>query len=218
MAPVAARRRRSDVNAGASERVVGHKRLFFKRFLQRGKGVASLVPSSASLARAVCGPLTDQRPMTVLELGAGTGAITREALRRLHPQSRLIAVEIDPEFARVLRESCPRAEVVEADAAELAGVLASMGVARVDAVLNGLPMPSLPRPLVGRVLSAVAAVTDERTPVSQITVMPLVYLPLYRKWFREVRFEWVVANFPPAGVYHLRGVRAEAVAELTVRG
>lgn len=149
--------------------------------------------------------------MTVLELGAGTGAITREAVRRLHPESRLLALEIDPEFARVLRESCPRAEVVEADAAELGRILADRGVTRVDAVLNGLPTPSLPKPLVGAILSALAEVTDSTTPIAQITVMPLVYLPLYRRLFEEVQFEWVVANLPPAGVYHLRHIRSEVV-------
>lgn len=214
MAPISTQRGTTGPGERASGRLVGHKRLFLKRFLQRGKVVASLVPSSASLARAVCTPLDPGRPMTVLELGAGTGAITREALRRLNPASRLLAVEIDPEFARVLRATCPRAEVIEADAGELFRVLQERGVTRVDAVLNGLPMPSLPKPLAGRILRSLAEITDAHTPITQITVMPLVYLPLYRRWFREVRFEWVVANLPPAGVYHLRGVRPQAVREL----
>lgn len=194
--------------ADGERRAVGHKRLFLRRFLARGRSVASFTPSSRSLAKAVCRDVDPTRPMTVLELGAGTGAITREAIGRLHPGSRLLALEIDPEFARVLRASCPRAEVIEGDAAELGRVLADRGVTRVDAVLSGLPTPSMPKPLVEKILAALAGVTDANTPIAQITVMPLVYLPLYRRLFEEVRFEWVVANLPPAGVYHLRRIRS----------
>jgi phospholipid N-methyltransferase len=44
---------------------------------------------------------------------------------------------------------------------------------------------------------------------SQITVMPLIFLKLYRAAWTHVEFQFVAANVPPGGVYHMRGLRKD---------
>ncbi|WP_198021947.1 methyltransferase domain-containing protein [Algiphilus aromaticivorans] len=185
----------------------GEAALHFRKLLRHGRAVAALTPSGRALARACCRFIDPTRPQTIVELGAGTGAVTRCAAARMHPDSRLIAIERDPDFVAMLRASLPRAEALEGNAEAMSALLAERGVARVDVVLNGLPMPSLPEPARAAVLAAIAALPGNPW-VAQITVMPWVFRRFYTRFFEEVRFELAWRNLPPAGVYHCRGALA----------
>jgi phosphatidylethanolamine/phosphatidyl-N-methylethanolamine N-methyltransferase len=188
--------------------VAQERTLFFKQFLKKGVQVASFVPSSKAMARAAARAVDPEKPQVILELGAGTGPITREILARKHPHSRVIALELDPSFVPVLRRGCPGAEVVEADVRRLPEVLAERNVERVDVVINGLPTPSLPEEVNRVVIETIERFGPEAA-VTQITVMPLVYQKMYKQVWERVEFEFVVKNVPPAGVYHMRKLRAD---------
>jgi phosphatidylethanolamine/phosphatidyl-N-methylethanolamine N-methyltransferase len=175
--------------------------LFARKLWQHGTRVASFAPSSRFLARAMCRHIDPTTPQTVVELGAGTGAVTRVAAGRLHPDSRLIAVELDEDFAALCAAAVPRAEVRCQDVT----ALAELNLPAVDVVLSGLPTPSLPRAVNG----AVFGWLEQMRPAmfSQLTVMPWVYRGLYRRLFEKVDFDLVPLNLPPGGVYHCRGLR-----------
>lgn len=184
------------------------KLLFLRKFIKHGKRVASFAPSSRALARAMCVRVDPQQPQVIVELGAGTGAVTREVARRMHPESRLIAIEIDATFARHLRHAVPQAEVIVADVKDLSDVLATANVSRFDLLLNGLPTPSLPKSLNRIVLDTFAHRSPEAT-FSQLTIMPWVYKPTYVRLFDDVAFNLVVKNAPPGGVYHCRRLKPD---------
>lgn len=180
--------------------------LFLRKFLKEGKRVASIAPSSKALAKSLCRHVDPLRPQVIVELGAGTGAVTKVAVQRMHPDSRLIAVEIDPQFAAILRQSCPRAQVLCCDAFDLAAQLDAMKIQSIDLLLSGLPTPSLPR----RINEVVLDLFSQRATnayFSQLTVMPWVFKPMYQKLFEEVDFDLIPANIPPGGVYHCRKLR-----------
>jgi len=182
--------------------------LFLRKFLKHGRRVASFAPSSRPLASAMCRHVSATTPQTILELGAGTGAVTVVAASRMHPKSRLVALEIDPHFCRVLRQQCPRAEVICADVSDLPHQLERLGIDRCDMLLNGLPTPSLPRSLNAIVLRSFQQFAPEAL-FCQLTVMPWVYKPTYERLFEDVRFRLVVRNVPPGGVYFCRRLRAD---------
>ncbi len=178
---------------------------FLRKFLRHGKRVASVAPSSQSLAAAMCAHVNPAEPQTIVELGAGTGAVTEYVAKAMHPEGHLIAVEIDRQFSEILHNRCPEATVVCRDVRELPDALGDAGIGHVDLLLNGLPTPSLPKPVNAVVLDTFAALGYEGW-FSQLTVMPWVYWPTYRRLFDEVQFQLVVKNVPPGGVYHCRGL------------
>jgi phospholipid N-methyltransferase len=182
--------------------------LFLKKFLRHGRMVASLAPSSRSLAQAACRGVDPARPQNIVELGAGTGAVTEMALARSHPRSRLLAVELDRDFAVILRARCPGALVVEGDASLLAPHLRDANFGRVDLLISGLALPSLPLQARTAILEAYRSFATLGAWFSQLTVMPFVFWRFYNRLFREVRFDWTLWNTPPGGVYHCRGVRS----------
>ena len=69
--------------------------LFFKRFLQRPLQIASIVPSSKALVERVARKMDFSQPRVIAEYGPGEGCHTREIVRRMHPDSRLILFELD---------------------------------------------------------------------------------------------------------------------------
>jgi phospholipid N-methyltransferase len=78
--------------------------LFLKRFFQRPMQVASIVPSSKTLIRKVSSKMDLDEPRVIAEFGPGEGCHTREIVRRMHPQSRLLLFELDAELAEHLKE------------------------------------------------------------------------------------------------------------------
>jgi phospholipid N-methyltransferase len=128
---------------------------FFKGFLRNPKEVGSVIPSSRFLTRRVleCGQVSSAR--VVVELGAGTGVLTREILRRLPAEGRLIAIEISAAFCAHLRTlQDPRLRVVHGSAEDLEQALAQAGETRADLVVSGIPFSTLERGLGRRTLQA----------------------------------------------------------------
>ena len=87
--------------------------LFLKRWLAHPLRMGSVVPSSATLCRHIVriGMPKDPEGL-VLELGAGTGVISKAFLDAGLSPRRLTAVEIDPNLADHLRQSLPNVSVL----------------------------------------------------------------------------------------------------------
>lgn len=82
---------------------VGERWRFLRRYVRNPTLVGAIAPSSKALAAAVCEPFRLAKgASTVLEVGAGTGAVTRHLGRILREADRLDICEIQPEFADIL--------------------------------------------------------------------------------------------------------------------
>jgi phosphatidylethanolamine/phosphatidyl-N-methylethanolamine N-methyltransferase len=146
----------------------------------------------------------------LVELGAGTGPITKVIAERAQSDCRVIVLERDPDFSRLLKsrfQDRANFDVIEADVRDLAGILADRGIATADHVISGLPVPSFPKELQRTFFGVVRSVLDSEGTYNQITEIPWVYWGLYRKYFEEVRFAFEPRNLPPAGAYFCRRAR-----------
>lgn len=79
--------------------------MFLVEALRDIRTTGALTPSGKSLGRLLTDPVADHGagPLNVLEVGAGTGSVTRTLIPRLSPGSRLDIVEANPRFADRLR-------------------------------------------------------------------------------------------------------------------
>jgi len=83
---------------------IHHSLKFIREYVSHPTTVGAVAPSSPALARALCEPFRRyRRPARVLEVGAGTGAVTRYLGRILGPEDELDICEVQPRFADVLR-------------------------------------------------------------------------------------------------------------------
>lgn len=185
--------------------------LMMKKFFQKGRSIASFAPSSKYMARSVVNGIDFDNARCIVELGAGTGPITAEIVRRLRPQTKLLVIELDPDLCARLQSRFPQVDVVQGDACQFDKLLADRGFDRVDHVCSGLPLPSFPGALRDTILATSAKMLAPGGTFRQLTVMPLIYYRMYRRYFEDVRFRFVPVNMPPGGVYVCRGYRPQAV-------
>ena len=83
---------------------LAHQWRFLTGYLRAPNTVGALAPSSRALAEALCAPFRRcAEPARVLEVGAGTGAITRHLGTLLGERDQLDICEIRADFVDILR-------------------------------------------------------------------------------------------------------------------
>ncbi len=190
--------------------------LMCQKFLKKGTSIATVAPSSRFLARRMLKGIEWDKIECLVELGAGTGPVTKEILKRIQPHTKLIIVEIDPDFCQRLRTRFPQADIVEGDASQLDELLADRGITKVDEIISGLPLPSFPDGLRDAILASCARCLGDSGMFRQLTIMPYVFMRLYKRYFSDVKFALVPLNVPPAGVYVCKGYRVKKAAVAAV--
>ncbi len=176
--------------------------LFLRRWAANPLEMGSIVPSSPALGRRVAraaARIAAGGP--VVELGAGTGAITRALLEGGIAPSRLTVVEIVPEMADVLAVAYPGVRVLQGDAWALSSLLGQELAARVGAVVCGIPLVLLPRARQASLIAEIVAVAPGRgfLHYSYCATSPL---PRAALGLEGQRLAWTPLNFPPASVWH----------------
>jgi len=142
----------------------------------------------------------------VVELGAGTGAYTREILPRLGAYARLLAFELDPGLAGALRKDLPdpRLQVIADSAARLEARLEG---ARPEVIVSALPFTSLPATVRSEILQAARTVLAEDGVMLVLQYSPFMQRDLERT-FGSVQRRLSPLNVPPAVLFACRPAEA----------
>jgi len=184
---------------------------FFRTFLSNPLQVGAVVPSGRALTREILSPIDFDSAKVLVELGPGTGAFTAEVLKRRHGDTRLIAVELNPDMAEWISRRHPEVELVRDDARNLRRHLRARGIERVDAIISGLPFTVFPAQVQSGILESVH---DALAPDGQFVTFSYyhcVLMPgahrfekLLEKTFRRVERVPAIWNVPPAFVFRCR--------------
>ncbi len=177
--------------------------LFLRRWLANPLQMGSIVPSSRALGRRVARLVERQGDEVVVELGAGTGAITRALLAGGVPADRLVVVEIVPDMAEHLAASLPGVRVVQGDAFDLAATLPGWMHGKVGTAICGIPLVLLPVERQRRFVEQVEAVAPGRG-FLLYTYCVTSPLPWRALGLHAERKAWTPLNFPPASVWRYR--------------
>ncbi|HEM46300.1 MAG TPA: methyltransferase domain-containing protein [Alphaproteobacteria bacterium] len=134
-----------------------HRLAFFRGFLSRPKEVGSIIPSSRFMERRIVRTADLESARLAVELGPGTGGTTRALLRHMRPDATLLAIEINPDFVRLLRRTFddPRLIVHHGSATEIPQILAKHGLGAPDVILSGIPFSTMERSLGTEILRSV---------------------------------------------------------------
>jgi phospholipid N-methyltransferase len=181
-----------------------HRFTFLQGFLARPKEVGSIIPSSRFLERRVVRLAQIGSARTIVELGPGTGGTTRAILRAMAPEAKLLAIEINPRFATLLRRiRDPRLAVHEGSAADIARALAAHGLPPADAILSGIPFSTMSRELG---LDILRSVHDSLAPGGVFVAYQVRdrVEDLGRCVFGDAQVQTVMLNVPPMRVYRWR--------------
>jgi len=177
--------------------------LFFRRWLANPLQMGSVIPSSASLCRRIAELVERASDEVVVELGAGTGVVSRALLAAGVPAEKLVVVEIVPDMAEHLRQALPGVEVLCGDAFELPQALPERLHGKVGTAICGIPLVLLPIEQQRRFVEAVEAVAPGRG-FLLYTYCITSPLPWRRLGLSARRETWTPLNLPPASVWRYR--------------
>ncbi|MBP0463275.1 phosphoethanolamine methyltransferase [Roseomonas sp. PWR1] len=186
-----------------SPRQAGGTSLFLRRWLANPLQMGSLVPSSPALGKKIAALIERGPDEVVVELGAGTGAISRALLDGGVPPERLVVVEIVPEMAEHLSRALPGVTVVQGDAFALADALPAALHGRIGTAICGIPLVLLPIERQRAFIDAVEAVAPGRGFLlyTYCVTSPLPWKALGLSARREA---FTPFNLPPASVWRYR--------------
>jgi len=175
---------------------------FFKEWVRAPLVTASIVPSSRFLSRAMARGVNPDTKC-VIELGPGTGVITRCLLDHGVAEESLVLVEINHFFANQLRKKFPRARVIHGSAERLQDLHFEH---LPEAAVSGIPFMSMTNARVRAILESVFSCMAPGGKYIQFTYAPRC--PVNRELRGQLKldhelFELVLRNIPPASVYHI---------------
>ena len=186
-----------------------HERiLFLSKFMRNTRNIGSIVPSSKALSLAASKFIRSDIPQIIIEVGAGTGATTKVALSKMHPDSTYIDEERDLELAAYLRKNCPQAKLIISDVEHLMEELEKINIQKADVFISCLTFFNLPASTAISLLNCYQKLTAAtKAPFSQQTLIPWYYQNRYQQLFNNIEFALVPLNIPPGGYYYCNDLK-----------
>lgn len=207
-------------------------RVFWREFRRSFQSTGAVLPSGAALAVALSRHVREDkgergRGRRILEVGPGTGAVTRHILAGIGPEDRLDLVELNAEFVACLREriaSDPQYQpAAERIALHHASVEELSEAEPYDVIVSGLPLNNFSVELVSQILAKLQRLLAPGGTLSffeyvavrqaKAALSPRAERERLRGigelldgvlTAHEINRDCVLANVPPAWVHHVR--------------
>jgi len=177
---------------------------FFKGMMQGPRTVGSIAPTSSITARRMASVVNPQSGLPVLELGPGTGAITKAILARGVEPENLIAIEYSTDFFNHLVKRYAGVHFINGDAFDLDKTLGVLRGQTFDSVISGIPLLNFPMQARVALLESLLDRLPPGRPVIQISygaVSPIIARP---DRYHIKHFDFIVRNIPPAQLWIYR--------------
>jgi phosphatidylethanolamine/phosphatidyl-N-methylethanolamine N-methyltransferase len=177
---------------------------FFKSFFENPLQIGALLPSGAALADAMARGVDPAAAGPIVELGPGTGVVTRALLNRGVESGRLILVEFDADFCALLGARFPGVRIVQGDAYRLGATLRGRLDAPPAAIVSSLPLLNKPESIRTALLAEAFELMAPDGCFVQFTYGLKSPVPHSAAGLRAERSPRIWLNFPPARVWIYR--------------
>lgn len=181
---------------------------FLKNWASKPLTTGAVSPSGKALAQRMARSVDLNSDVPVIELGPGTGSVTKALLEHGVVPKRLFAVEFNPDFCKLLRQRFPDCNILQGDAYAIKSTLAEYGVEEASSFVSSLPL--FTRPLADRVSLIDAALSlmpkgGEFIQFSYALVPPVKVEEIPVPCELNVS-PWIMLNLPPARVWRYKAV------------
>lgn len=177
---------------------------FIKGVMTTPKTVGAIMPTSARMATRMASIIDTGSGLPVLELGPGTGVITKAILDKGVAPQDLVSVEYSSEFVRHLRGKYPGVNFVNGDAFSLAETLEHYRGQKFDCVISGIPLLNFPMHMRVKLIEDLLKLIPVGRPVVQFSYGPVSPVVARPDSYTIKHFDFVVRNIPPAQIWHYR--------------
>ncbi|MBY3050874.1 MULTISPECIES: phospholipid N-methyltransferase PmtA [Rhizobium] len=174
---------------------------FFRGMMQGPKTVGSIVPTSSITAKRMASVVDIHSGLPVLELGPGTGAITKAILGRGVRPENLVAIEYSTDFHKHLQRSYPGVHFINGDAFDLQTTLGSFSGLTFDSVVSGIPLLNFPMAKRISLLESLLDRLPAGRPMVQISYGAISPIAANPDRYHIQHFDFVMRNIPPAQLW-----------------
>jgi phosphatidylethanolamine/phosphatidyl-N-methylethanolamine N-methyltransferase len=181
---------------------------FFKGWIDKPKAVGSITPTSTIAARRMASVVDANSDLPVLELGPGTGVVTRAILANGVKPENLYLIEYSEDFARHLAAQFPGVNVIQGDAFDLDRTLGDRRDMVFDSVVSGLPLLNFPVEKRIRYIESILDRLPPGRPIMQLTYGPLSPVPPGKGNYIVEHYDFVLRNIPPTQLWVYRRPRS----------
>lgn len=170
---------------------------FVRAWVRDPAAVGAICPSSDRLALQIAQQVELGAEGWVVELGAGTGAVTAALLRHGVRPERLVVIERSACLVRHLRRRFPQLRVILGDAAQGSALIDHEAVA---ALVSGLPLRSLPADQVALITQKWSTAAGPHLRIIQFTYALRGASAWGAAGMKRAAVQTVWINLPPARV------------------
>jgi phosphatidylethanolamine/phosphatidyl-N-methylethanolamine N-methyltransferase len=171
---------------------------FFKGFFLNPRTTGAIFPSSPYLARSMANCISKNKSGYVLELGPGTGVITKAILQSGILDNQLISVELAPHFTQELKKQFPAITVIEGDATRLSELVKDKQP--IHTIISSLPLRSISKENRELIFTEIQKVLIPGGQFIQFTYSMKKAVDYYPHNFKLTKSFIVWRNIPPARV------------------
>lgn len=177
---------------------------FFKGWKSNMKAVGSIVPTSGITARRMASVINPHSGLPVLELGPGTGVITKAILQKGVQPENLVSVEFSTDFYQHLVKTYPGVDFINGDAFDLDTTLGLRRDQKFDSVISAVPLLNFPMHMRVSLIDDLLSRVPVGRPVIQISYGPLSPVVAMPDRYQISHYDFVVRNIPPAQLWVYR--------------
>lgn len=177
---------------------------FFKGWMSNAKAVGAILPTSSITARRMASVIDAHSGLPVLELGPGTGVITKAILERGVAPEDLVSVEYSTDFYQQLKANYANVNFINGDAFDLKQTLGAMKDRTFDSVISAVPLLNFPMYRRVELIEDLLSRIPVGRPVVQISYGPLSPVVAMPDRYSIQHLDFVVRNIPPAQLWVYR--------------
>jgi len=179
---------------------------FLKSLVAAPRLTGAVAPSGRALARAMAAAAGPPSHGLIVELGPGTGPVTRSLIEAGVQRERLALIEYDPGFCQLLRQRFAPAKVIRGDAYDLPRALAELAGEPIGAVVSSLPLLNQPPDRREKLIGDAFALMGPSGLFVQFTYGLRSPIPhaVCADRYDAVRSRPILLNLPPARVWTYR--------------
>ena len=177
---------------------------FIRGMMSTPRTVGAIMPTSGRMAARMAAVIDTGSGLPVLELGPGTGVITKAILDKGVKPEDLVSVEYSSEFVRHLRGKYPGVNFINGDAFSLAETLKNYRGQKFDCVISGIPLLNFPMHQRVTLIEDLLRLIPVGRPVVQFSYGPISPVVARPDSYTIKHSDFVVRNIPPAQIWHYR--------------
>ncbi|MCM2677483.1 class I SAM-dependent methyltransferase [Alkalicoccobacillus plakortidis] len=173
---------------------------FLTQYITNPRTVGAVLPSSKYLSYKMLDQVNFKTANCIIEYGSGTGAFTKEILKRRKKETTIVLVEYNKEFFNILKENFenePNLFIINDSAENIEKHLNDLNITSVDFIVSGLPFASLPTEMSDKILTNTLNILNQNGLfiTFQYTKLKIAYM---ERFFPHIQIEKEYRNVPPA--------------------